>query len=518
MARRPAYYLTTPIYYVNDSPHIGHAYTSLACDVLARFMRLDGRDVLFLTGTDEHGQKVAKSAAAAGKEPQDFVDEVSRRFRALGGVMGYSNDDFIRTTEPRHVRACQALWQRIAANGHIYLGKYAGWYSVRDEAFYTESEITAGEGGSRVAPSGAPVEWVEEPSYFFRLSAWQGRLLAFYDAHPAAIAPESRRNEVVSFVKGGLNDLSISRASLKWGIPVPGDPAHTMYVWLDALTNYISAAGFPDEESATYRARWPANLHMVGKDILRFHAVYWPAFLMAAGVEPPKRVFAHGWWTIEGRKMSKSLGNAIDPQHVVARYGLDAVRYFLLRELPFGNDGDFSHRAIVGRINNDLANDYGNLAQRILAMIQRNCRAAIPEPGAFTASDEALLDSAAALTEAVRADLETQAFHRALIRIWEVIGRANRYVDEQAPWVLRKSEPVRMATVLYATAEVLRHLAILTQPFMPGSSGRLLDQLGVLAARRDLAALGPSGRLEPGTPLPKPEAVFPRFTEDAAAL
>ncbi len=518
MAPRAAYYLSTPIYYVNDSPHIGHAYTSLACDVLARFMRLDGRDVLFLTGTDEHGQKVQKSAAAAGMEPQAFVDGVSARFRALGEVMGYSNDDFIRTTEARHTRSCQELWRRIADNGHIYLGKYAGWYAVREEAFYAESEVTAGPDGGRVTlAGGSPVEWVEEPSYFFRLSAWQEPLLAFYEKHPQAVAPESRRNEVMSFVAGGLNDLSVSRASLDWGIPVPGDPDHTMYVWLDALTNYISGAGFPETESDLWRTYWPADLHMVGKDILRFHAVYWPAFLMAAGVEPPTRVFAHGWWTIEGEKMSKSLGNAIDPHHIVARYGLDAVRYFLLRALPFGSDGDFSHQAIVGRMNADLANDYGNLAQRVLTMINRNCAASVPEPGAFAESDRALLDAAEALAGQVRADLEEQAFHRALIHIWEVVGRANRYVDQQAPWVLRKSDPARMATVLYVVVETLRHLALLTLPFMPASSGRMLDQLGVAAEARHLAALGPGWRLAPGTPLPRPEPVFPRFSEDEAA-
>ena len=534
MAPRAAYYLSTPIYYVNDSPHIGHAYTSLACDVLARFMRLDGRDVLFLTGTDEHGQKVQKSAVAAGMEPQTFVDRVSERFRALGEVMGYSNDDFIRTTEPRHTRSCQELWRRIADNGHIYLGKYAGWYSVREEAFYAESEVTTGPDGGRVtAADGSPVEWVEEPSYFFRLSAWQEPLLDFYERNPQAVAPESRRNEVISFVAGGLNDLSISRASLNWGIPVPGDPdhstpgdpdhtmpghtmpGHTMYVWLDALTNYISGAGFPDTDSNTWRTYWPADLHMVGKDILRFHAVYWPAFLMAAGIEPPTRVFAHGWWTIEGRKMSKSLGNAIDPHHIVARYGLDAVRYFLLRALPFGSDGDFSHRAIVGRMNDDLANDYGNLAQRVLTMINRNCAAAVPEPGAFEAADRVLLDAAEALVGTVRADLSAQAFHRALIHIWEVVGQANRYVDEQAPWALRKSDPARMATVLYVVAETLRHLAVLTQSFMPGSSGYMLDQIGVAAGARQLAALGPGGRLVPGTPLPKPAPIFPRFVEDS---
>ena len=518
MAPRAAYYLSTPIYYVNDSPHIGHAYTSLACDVLARFMRLDGRDVMFLTGTDEHGQKVEKSAVAAGMETQDFVDQVSERFRALGEVMGYSNDDFIRTTEDRHTRSCQELWRRIVDNGHIYLGKYAGWYSVRDEAFCTDSEVTDGPDGAKVTVAdGSPVEWVEEPSYFFRLSAWQERLLEFYEKNPQAVAPKSRRNEVVSFVSGGLNDLSVSRASLKWGIPVPGDPDHTMYVWLDALTNYISAAGFPDTECDLYRTYWPCDLHMVGKDILRFHTVYWPAFLMAAGVEPPTRVFAHGWWTNEGEKMSKSLGNVIDPHQIVARYGLDAVRYFLLRALPFGSDGDFSHRAIVGRMNDDLANDYGNLAQRVLTMVNRNCGATVPEPGAFTSADDALLGAAEGLVETVRADLGEQSFHRALIHIWEVVGQANRYVDEQAPWVLRKEDPARMATVLYVVIETLRHLAVLTQPYMPAASGRMLDQLGVAENARTLAALGPDGRLAPGTPLPKPEPIFPRFVEDSTS-
>ncbi len=516
MAPRAAYYLSTPIYYVNDSPHIGHAYTSLACDVLARFMRLDGRDVMFLTGTDEHGQKVQKSAIAAGMEPQDFVDQVSERFRALGGVMGYSNDDFIRTTEERHTRSCQQLWRRIADNGHIYLDKYAGWYSVRDEAFCTEAEVRDGpDGGKVTVADGSPVEWVEEPSYFFRLSAWQEPLLEFYEKNPQAVAPASRRNEVISFVSGGLNDLSVSRASLKWGIQVPDAPDHTMYVWLDALTNYISAAGFPDTACDTWRTYWPADLHMVGKDILRFHAVYWPAFLMAADIEPPTRVFAHGWWTNEGQKMSKSLGNVIDPHEIVAHYGLDAVRYFLLRALPFGSDGDFSHRAIVGRMNDDLANDYGNLAQRVLTMAYRNCDAAVPEPGAFTAADEALLGAAEALVETVRTDLGEQGFHRALIHIWEVVGQANRYVDEQAPWVLRKEDPARMATVLYTVMETLRHLAVLTQAFMPDSSGRMLDQLGVAAGARELAALDAEGRLAPGTPLPKPKPIYPRFVEDS---
>jgi methionyl-tRNA synthetase len=510
MASRDTWYVTTPIYYVNDSPHIGHAYTTLACDALARFMRLDGREVMFLTGTDEHGQKVEKAAAEAGLDPQTFTDGVSERFRALSPLLDISTDDFIRTTEARHVQAVQALWRTLQERGQIYLGAYAGWYSVRDEAFFAESEVVDGK-----APSGAPVEWVEEPSYFFRLSAWQEPLLEHYARHPDAILPPGRRNEVLSFIRSGLQDLSISRTSFRWGIQVPDDPDHVIYVWLDALTNYMSAVGYPDQADPRYRRFWPADLHVVGKDILRFHTVYWPAFLMAAGLEPPRRVFAHGWWTIEGQKMSKSLRNVIAPGELVDTYGLDAARYFLLREVPFGNDGDFSHKAVVGRMNSDLANDYGNLVQRVLSMIARNCDGRVPEPGQPTAEDQALLGSAHGLLERVRAAVEVQALHRALELVFEVVGQANRYVDAQAPWTLRKSDPVRMATVLWVLAETIRHLATLTQPFMPGASARILDLLAVAPADRAFDALG-DRRLRPGTALPKPEGVFPRYVIETA--
>jgi len=512
------YYLTTPIYYINASPHLGHAYTSVAADAVARFMRLDGRRVHFLTGTDEHGQKIEQAARAAGVEPAAFADQISQEFRDVTTLMGISNDDFIRTTEPRHIRACQAIWQAVAARkspkgrDNIYLGKYAGWYAVRDEAFYGEEELTVGQDGQRRAPSGAEVEWVEEPSYFFRLSDWQEWLLEYYERHPDFIAPTARRNEIVSFVKSGLRDLSISRTTFSWGIPVPGDEKHVMYVWFDALTNYITAVGYPEAESGMFKTFWPAALHMVGKDIIRFHCVYWPAFLAAGGLAPPQRVFAHGWWTVEGEKMSKSLGNFIPPQKVVDQYGVEAVRYFMLRELPFGSDGDFSHRAIVGRLNGDLANDFGNLAQRVLALIQRNCEARVPSPEPFTAADEALLGAAQALLPKLRTDFVEQTFHRALEAIWNVVGDANRYVDEQAPWALRKTDLKRMETVLYTLAEVIRHLAILVQPVMPSAGSRLLDQLGVPAGNRDFAALA-AAPLRPGTTLPKPEGVFPRYVE-----
>lgn len=508
---KPTYYITTPIYYVNDQPHIGHAYTTLACDVLARWKRLDGFEVMFLTGTDEHGQKVEKAAADAGVAPQVFTDRVSQHFRDMNVAMGISNDDFIRTTEARHAASCQELWRRLEANGEIYLGGYEGWYAVRDEAFYDESELKAGPNGEKLAPTGAPVEWVVEPSYFFRLSAWQDRLLKFYEDHPDFIGPNTRRNEVLGFVKGGLKDLSISRTSFSWGIKVPGDDAHVMYVWLDALTNYITAAGFPDENAENWRF-WPADLHMVGKDILRFHTVFWPAFLMAAGIAPPTRVFAHGWWLIEGEKMSKSLGNVVKPADLVAKYGLDPVRYFLLREVPFGNDGDFSRRALIGRMNVELANDLGNLAQRSLSLIARNCEGRLPPAGPATEEDATLRAAAEALVDKLRGHLDRQAFGDALEEVWRVIRAANAYIDHQAPWALRKTDLVRMASVLRVLADVLRGVATVLQPFMPESIGRMLDQLGVPAEARSLAAL--ASPLPDGTILPGPQGVFPRFVDE----
>lgn len=504
------YYLTTPIYYVNDKPHIGHAYTTLACDALARFKRLDGYEVKFLTGTDEHGQKVETAAANAGVDPQTFTDKVSQNFRDLAGAMNFSNDDFIRTTEERHKKACQTIWNKLLEKGHIYLGAYEGWYSVRDEAFFTETEVVDGK-----APTGAPVEWVEEPSYFFDLSKWQEPLLKYYEEHPEFIAPSARRNEVMSFVKSGLRDLSVSRTSFKWGVPVPGDDAHIMYVWLDALTNYITAAGYPDTESSDFKAFWPADLHMVGKDILRFHAVYWPAFLMAADLPLPKRVFAHGWWTNEGQKISKSVGNVIDPLELIEKYGLDQVRYFLLREVPFGNDGDYSHTAMVNRMNSELANDFGNLSQRVLSMIAKNCDGKVPAHGDFADADKTLMDAAAGLLDAVRQSYDTQAFNKALDQIWQIVGDANRYVDEMAPWALKKTDPDRMATVLYVLADTIRVLGVLMQPVVPDSAAKMLNQLSLGDEQRKFDALGT--RLMPGTELPKPSPVFPRYVEPETA-
>ena len=509
-----SYYLTTPIYYVNDKPHIGHAYTTLACDALARFKRLDGFDVMFLTGTDEHGQKVQKSAEDKGIDPKTFTDQVSQNFRDLTATLNFTNDDFIRTTEERHYKSCQKLWNTLIENGDIYLGSYAGWYAVRDEAFYAESEITDGK-----APSGAPVEWVEEPSYFFRLSAYQDKLLAHYDANPDFVAPKSRLNEVRSFVAGGLNDLSVSRASFSWGVPVPGDDAHVMYVWLDALTNYITAAGYgQDDEADRFPNRWPADLHMVGKDIVRFHAVYWPAFLMAAGVPLPKRVYAHGWWTNEGQKISKSLGNVIDPVDIAETYGLDQMRYFLLREVPFGNDGDFSHNAMVHRMNGDLANDLGNLSQRVLSMIFKNCDGVMPsKPTALAEADETILKQVDGLLERQRYHYDNQQFHEALKDIWDVVSAANRYVDDMAPWALRKTDLDRMGDVLWVLAETLRQVAILIQPVMPEASAAMLDQLVVPDDARGFDQLGQGSHMQGGQAIDKPVPIFPRYVEEESA-
>ncbi len=513
-ADRPPFYITTPIYYVNDKPHLGHAYTTIACDVLARFKRLDGHEVFFLTGTDEHGQKVAQAAEKAGIDPQTFTDNVSQNFRDLIGLLNYSNDAFIRTTEARHKKSAQALWQKLTDAGDIYLAKYSGWYAVRDEAYYGEDELTDGPGGKKIAPSGAECEWVEEESYFFRLSAWRDRLLEFYEKNPDFVLPHTRFNEVKSFVKGELKDLSISRTRMDWGVPVPDAPGHVMYVWIDALANYITAIGYPDEGASPFKKFWPADIHMVGKDILRFHAVYWPAFLMSAGLAAPKRIFAHGWWTIEGQKMSKSLGNVIAPQDLVQLYGVDQSRYFLLREVPFGNDGDFSHAQALNRINNDLANGLGNLAQRTLSMIQKNCDAAVPEHGEFSGDDKKMLEQAYSLLAQVRDELDAQRFHKALEAIWQVVINANAYIDTQAPWSLKKTDPPRMATVLYALAETIRCLGLIVQPFMPDSAAKILDQVAVAGNSRRLECLSAAHALKPGMALPAPAGVFPRIMEE----
>jgi methionyl-tRNA synthetase len=506
----PKFFITTAISYPNGAPHIGHAYEALATDALARFKRLDGHDVYFLTGTDEHGIKMAQQATREGLTPRALADRNVVFFQRMVATLGCTHDRFIRTTDPDHYRASQELWRRMAAAGDIYKDRYAGWYSVRDEAYYAESETEIRSDGVRYGPQGTPVEWVEEESYFFRLSAYQDRLLAWHEEHPEAVGPEERRNEVLSFIKGGLKDLSISRTTFKWGVPVPDDPAHVMYVWVDALTNYITAAGFPDDP-ARFARLWPADLHVIGKDIVRFHAVYWPAFLISAGIAPPKRIFAHGFLFNKGEKMSKSVGNVVDPFALVSHYGVDQVRYFFLREVPFGKDGNYSIEGIVNRINADLANDFGNLAQRSLSMIARYCDGKVPEPGKFTDDDRVLLAAADGMLAACRFAIDEQQIHLALNAIWTVIGDANRYFATQAPWELRKTDPGRMATVLYVTAEVLRMVGLLTQPFTPFAAAKLLDLLAVPEEGRGFGKYGAAGRLKPGAPLPGPAPVFPRY-------
>jgi len=508
------FYATTAISYPNGAPHIGHAYEAIAADTLVRFQRLDGVATRFQTGTDEHGQKMQQTAEKLGTTPRELADANSARFREMDDELGISYDRFIRTTDEDHAAASQELWKRMEANGDIYLDTYAGWYSVRDEAYYAEDETEVRADGQRYSiGTGTELTWTEEESYFFRLSRYQDRLLELYRTD--FVQPETRSHEIASFVGGGLQDLSISRTTFDWGVPVPGNPDHVMYVWVDALTNYLTGLGFPDTDAPLFREFWPASVHLIGKDIARFHAVYWPAFLMSAGLELPRKVFAHGFLFNQGEKMSKSVGNVIDPHAMVEEYGLDQLRFFLLREVPFGQDGNYSHDAIAGRINSDLANDLGNLAQRSLSMVAKNLGGEVPEPGEFTAEDLAMLAQAEDVVAEYRSAFEALAFHRGLESVWRVIASANRYFTAQEPWVLRKTDPERMATVLYVTAEVLRIVAVLVQPVMPGSMARLLEQLGQPEGEaRMFSALGT--RLAPGTVLPKPSGVFPRYEEPAA--
>ncbi|WP_319454593.1 MULTISPECIES: methionine--tRNA ligase [unclassified Mycobacterium] len=514
---KPPYYVTTAIAYPNGAPHIGHAYEYIATDAIARFKRLDGFDVRFLTGTDEHGLKMAQTAAAEGIPTAALARRNSDAFQAMQDKLGISFDRFIRTTDADHIEASIAIWNAMNAAGDIYLDAYSGWYSVRDERFFTDDELEVQPDGTRISTeTGTEVTWTEEQTYFFKLSAYAERLLAHYAAHPEFIGPETRRNEIVSFVSGGLRDLSISRTTFDWGVPVPGHPDHVMYVWVDALTNYLTGAGYPDTSSEAFEKYWPADLHMIGKDIIRFHTVYWPAFLMSAGIALPERVFVHGFLLNRGEKMSKSVGNVVDPIALVDAFGLDQVRYFLLREVPFGQDGSYGEDAIIGRINSDLANEFGNLAQRSLSMVNKNLDGVVPAPGEFTDDDRELLALADGLLPKVRAHYDVPAMHLALEVVWLMLGAANRYFSAQEPWVLRKSEAAadqeRFGTVLYATLEVVRIAALLVQPVMPDSAAKLLDLLGQPEDERSFGAIGT--RIAPGTVLPKPEGVFPRYLSE----
>jgi len=483
------YYITSAISYPNGVPHIGHAYEFVCCDAIARFNRLNGADTRFLLGTDVHGQKMLQTARDQGITPKELADKNSDVFQAMTDKLNVSYDRFIRTSDEDHHTSCQALWKKMEANGDIYKDSYSGWYSVRDEAYYDEDETTVNDDGVRLGGQGTPVEWMDEESYFFKLSAYEDKLLALYEEHADFIAPQSRKNEIVSFVKGGLKDLSISRTTFDWGIKVPGDEKHVY---------------------------WPADIHVIGKDITRFHAVYWPAFLMSAGIELPKKVFGHGFLLNNGEKMSKSLGNVVDPFEMAELYGVDQLRYFFLSQVRFGSDGSYSHEDIVNHTNADLANNFGNLAQRSLSMIAKNCEGKVPAHGEPTAEDKALLDLVYGLREKCQAHMVKYEIHSYAEEIWKVLGEANKYVDEQAPWGLKKTDPERMGTVLWTVTETVRNVAIIAQPIMPDSCNKMLNLLASAEDARNFDKLGADHALQSGVELPKPEGIFPRFVEKEA--
>ena len=499
------YYITTPIYYVNDKPHLGHAYTSLVADTVARYKKLLKQDVFFITGTDEHGQKVEEAAKKNNRSPKEFVDDVSKKFINLTKLLELTNNDFIRTSEERHKSYVKKIWEKLEKLGDIYLDTYKGWYSITDESFIAENEITTNKKNQKIGPSGDILQWVEEPSYFFKLSKWQNKLLKLYSENPDFIRPKSRYNEVIKFVEEGLQDLSISRTSFSWGISVPGSSDHIVYVWLDALFNYISVL---TTEKESFNKYWPADAHIVGKDILKFHAVFWPAFLLSANLKLPKKIFAHGWWTINGEKMSKSLGNVIDPIYLAEKYGIDQIRYFLLREIPFGEDGNFSELSLIKRLNSDLTNDLGNLIQRVLSMIIKYNDGKILGRNSMDNDDTKLLNLPEENFLKYCELMNNFEFSNVLTMIWDIIRKANSYVDHKAPWKLFKEDKDKLATTLNVLINSIYKINILIQPFLPISSKKVFNQLNVKESH-DFTCI--KDEIKVGSKINKPEGVFPRI-------
>ena len=507
------FYITTPIYYPSAKPHMGHAYSSITADFFARFKRIDGFKVHFLTGTDEHGLKIQRAAESKNIDPQIFCDEISQTFRNLSNTLNLSNTDFIRTTEDRHKKTVQYLWAQLEKNDDIYLSKYSGWYSVSDEAFYTEEEISEKEDIKIATTSGSPVEWIEEESYFFRLSKWQDSLLEYYENNPDFISPKSRKNEVISFVKSGLKDLSISRKAFSWGIKVPNNPEHVIYVWLDALTNYISALNYPNTDDDLFKNFWPASVHLIGKDILRFHAVYWPAFLMAAKITLPNKVYGHGWILSGDEKMSKSKGNILDPLDIIETYGLDPLRYYLIKEVSFGNDGNISQDRLEDCINSDLANNYGNLCQRVTAFAEKNCQSKVPDIKNFIEEDLLMLNKFSDNMSVIRKEIDNQNINYYINFIINALFEANKYFNDQEPWK-KKDNPQRLATIIYTSLEMIRKITFMLYPIIPESAIKALNIFGLKEEDIDFNSIGENNFLKSGEIINKIDILFKKIEKN----
>ncbi len=508
------FYITTPIYYPSGNPHMGHAYSSIVADVFARFKRLEGKNVHFLTGTDEHGLKIQREAEKNNMDTKTFCDNVTTKFKNLSKILNLSTDDFIRTTEERHHESVKAIWNKLVESGDIYLSKYVGWYSVSDEAYYTEDEILIEKGKKIAKSSGSSVEWFEEESYFFKLSAWQEKLLNHYEKNPEFISPKSRNNEIKQFVKSGLNDLSVSRTSFKWGIQVPNNNKHIVYVWLDALTNYISALNFPNTDDKLYKNFWPANVHIIGKDILRFHSVYWPAFLMAAKLPLPLKIYGHGWILSDDKKMSKSIGNILDPIEIINKYGIDQLRYYLVKEVSLGNDGNVSMGNLENCINNDLANNFGNLCQRVFSFIEKNCMGKLPVPGELEKVDLFLVDNLVNNVEVLIEDMNKQDLNNYIKKVVEFSFNANKYFNDLEPWSLKKTNIERMNTILYTIVTQIKNISILLSPIIPISSDKILDIMNLKKDDRFLKSINNKNIFDHNVEFKKTSILFKKIEND----